>query len=78
MLFRSLDVEAVCTNRMGRGNAAAVIPLEDRDYDNYIWRLDPYEITTFRTPVPGQVHSPEDFLLAYWVGRHAGFLTSEQ
>jgi hypothetical protein len=75
---RDLDVEAVCINRMGRPNAADVIPLEDRDYDNYSWRLDPYEITTFRTPVPGQVHSPEDFLLAYWVGRHAGFLTPEQ
>lgn len=74
---RDLDVEAVCTNRMGRPNAADVIPLEDRDYDNYLWRLDPYEITTFREPVPGQVHSPEDYLLAYWVGRHAGFLTAD-
>lgn len=75
---RQLDVEAVCTNRMGRSNAANVIPLEDRDYDNYIWRLDPYEITRPRAPVAGQVHSPEDFLLAYWVGRHAGFLTAAQ
>lgn len=70
--------EAVCTNRMGRGNAADVIPLELRDYDNYLWRLDPYEIPTPRAPIAGQVHSPEDFLLAYWVGRQAGFLTADQ
>lgn len=75
---RDTGIEAVCTNRMGRGNAAQVIPLEDRDYDNYLWRLDPYEIPEPREPVPGQVHSPEDFLLAYWLGRHAGFLTPGQ
>jgi hypothetical protein len=69
--------EAVCTNRMGRPNAAAPLPLADRHYDNYLWRLDPYEIDSHEA-VPGLVHSPEDFLLAYWLGRYHGLLSAER
>lgn len=68
--------EGVCTNRMGRQNAAEVIPIEERDYDNYLWRLDPYEIPSPRTGTPGLVHSPDDYLLAYWLGRYFGFVTA--
>ena len=71
-------IEAACTNRMGRGNAAQVIPLALRDYDNYLWRLDPYEIPQAREAVPDRVYSPEDFLLAYWLGRYAGFVSAGQ
>jgi len=63
-----------CTNRMGLPNAADVIPLDQRYYDNYLWRLDPYEIPQEHQAVPGLVHSPEDFLLAYWMGRYFGLL----
>ena len=66
--------EGVCLNRLGRPNAAEVIPLAERYYDNYIWRLDPYEIPEAHEGAPGMVHSPEDFLLAYWLGRHLGFV----
>jgi hypothetical protein len=75
---RTLDVPVACTNRMGRGNAAQVIPVADRDYDNYLWRLDPYEIPSARAAVPDRVHSPEDYLLAYWLGRYSGFLDAAQ
>lgn len=68
--------EAVCTNRLDRPNAAAPLPLADRAYDNYLWRLDPYEIAAHEA-VPGLVHSPEDFLLAYWLGRYHGLLPAE-
>ena len=69
--------EGVCINRMGRPNAAAVIPVEERYYDNYLWRLDPYEIPEPHTASPGLVHSPDDYLLAYWLGRYHGFITPD-
>ena len=69
--------EGVCINRMGRPNAAEVIPVEEREYDNYIWRLDSYEIPVGMAEVPGLVHSPEDYLLAYWIGRYHGYISGE-
>jgi hypothetical protein len=69
--------EVACVNRLDKPNAADVIPLEQRYYDNYVWRLDPYEIPEAHAGVPGMLHSPEDWLLAYWVGRYFGFLTEE-
>ncbi len=66
--------EAVCLNRFGRPAAADPIPLEERRYDNYLWRFDPYEIPVARPAQPGFLHSPEDYLLAYWAGRHYGFI----
>ena len=69
--------EGVCTNRMGRPNAAEVVPLEERSYDNYMWRLDPYEIPEAYEGVPDRVHSPEDFLLAYWIGRYFGYVSED-
>jgi len=65
-----------CINRMGDPNAAEIIPVEERWYDNYLWRLDPYEIPRGHAAVPGLVHSGEDWLLAYWVGRYHGFIDS--
>ena len=69
--------ETACLNRHGRPNAAEIVPLEERDYDNYVWRLDPYEIPRARDPVPDRLHSPEDFLLAYWVGRYFGYIAED-
>ena len=69
--------EEVCKNRMGDPNAGEVIPIEERYYDNYVWRLDPYEIPKAHAGTPGLVHSPEDWLLAYWMGRYYGFITPE-
>jgi hypothetical protein len=71
------DQETWCLNRMGDPNAKDIIPLEERRYDNYIWRLDPYEIPQGYTGSPGFVHTAEDWLLAYWVGRYHGFLSAE-
>jgi hypothetical protein len=75
--YEQSDVQEACINRMGRPNAAEVIPIEDRDYDNFLWRLDPYEITQARTGDPRMIHSPEDYLLAYWMGRYFGYVTAD-
>ena len=69
--------ETACLNRHGRPNAADIIPLEERIYDNFIWRLDPYEIPEGITEVPGLVHSPDDYLVAYWLGRYYGFINDK-
>jgi hypothetical protein len=66
--------QAVCENRMGRPNAAEVIPLLERHFDNYVWRLDPYEIPEPHVAEPGLVYSPEDYLLAYWAARYHGLI----
>ena len=71
------DQEEFCLNRMGDPNAEEIIPVEERYYDNYIWRLDPYEIPPGHQAVPGLVHTGEDWLLAYWVGRYHGFIPSD-
>ncbi len=62
---------------MGDPNAKDIIPVEERRYDNYIWRLDPYEIPPGYTASPGYVHTGEDWLLAYWVGRYHGFIGAD-
>jgi hypothetical protein len=69
--------ETACLNRQGDPNAAEVIPIEQRHFDNYLWRLDPYEIPREHPVTPGLVYSPEDYLLAYWMGRYYGFLRDD-
>jgi len=69
--------EEACINRLGRPNAAEIIPVEERSFDNYIWRLDPYEIPEAQKGVPGMVHSPDDYLLAYWMGRYYGYISED-
>ncbi len=68
--------ETHCLNRQGDPNAEEIIPVEERYYDNYIWRLDPYEIPPGHVAIPGLVHTGEDWLLAYWVGRYHGFIAT--
>lgn len=69
--------QQACTNRLERPNAAEVIPLLERNVDNYVWRLDPYEIPVEHAAVPGLLYSPEDYLLAYWAARYHGFVPPE-
>ena len=69
--------EEFCINRLGDPNAQFVIPIEQRYYDNYVWRLDPYEIPQPHTGSPGMVHSAEDYLVAYWMGRYFGYISAD-
>jgi len=65
----------VCLNRMMDPCAADPIPLEKRSFDNYLWRLDPYCIEQADRPEDRRlVHSPEDYLVAYWLGRYHGLI----
>ena len=69
--------EGVCINRMERPNAAERIPIEERYFDNYIWRLDPYEIPEAHEGHENLLYSPEDYLLAYWLGRYYGYIPED-
>jgi hypothetical protein len=67
-----------CRTRLDTPAAAEPIPLAEYRFDNYLWRLDPFEIPA---PFAGNqrvVFSPEDFLVAYWLGRLHGLLGPRQ
>jgi hypothetical protein len=68
----------VCRTRLDRPSAAERIPLSEYHFDNYLWRLDPYEIQEVERPENRRmVFSPEDFLIAYWLGRYHGLIGPE-
>jgi hypothetical protein len=69
---------AVGTNRLGKPVAAEPIPLHEYDFDNYLWRLDFFEIQSEVAEDRRMLWSPEDFLMAYWMGRLHGLIQSWQ
>ena len=67
--------EEVCRSRLDRPVSAERIPLAEYHFDHYLWRLDPYEIQEEDRPENRRlVYSPEDFLIAYWLGRYHGLI----
>lgn len=69
--------EAVCLNRRDDPIAAEPIPLEEFHFDNYLWRLDFFKIQPERPENRQRIYSPEDFLIAYWLGRYHGLIGPE-
>ena len=66
----------VCKSRGGHPRAADPFLVDERYLDNFVWRLDPYEIPKASTGGDGtHVWSPEDYLLPYWMGRYFGYIT---
>jgi hypothetical protein len=69
------DQEEACRTRLDEPAAAERIPLSEYHFDNYLWRLDPYQIQEEDRPENRRmVFSPEDFLIAYWLGRYHGLI----
>lgn len=64
----------VCKDRSGEPMSDVVIDVDKRASDNYMWSDNPYimEIEAENLQI---VESPEDYLLAYWMGRYFGFIT---
>lgn len=65
-----------CTDRFGEPMTDQVIPVHEREADNFQWTKNPYKIEVIpedRT----RIESPEDYLLAYWMGRYYGILPAE-
>jgi hypothetical protein len=62
-----------CTDRSGDPLGFDMVPIEQSAADNYQWGRNPWDMEVD----PGDartVESPEDFLLAYWLGRWFGFI----
>ncbi len=67
----------VCRTRLDEPAAAEPIPLAEYRFDNYLWRLDPFEIQQGHPGDERQLYSPEDYLVAYWLGRLHGILSED-
>jgi hypothetical protein len=67
----------VCRSRLDNPVAAETIPLDEYHFDHYLWRLDFFEIQPERPEDLRHVYSPEDYLIAYWLGRYHGFIGPE-
>jgi hypothetical protein len=66
----------VCTARDDDPMTDVVIPIDDTGMDNFLWFRNPYEMES--EPENRRiVESPEDFLLAYWFGRHFGLIAAD-
>lgn len=63
-----------CRNRMNEPVAAEPIPLAEYGFDNYLWRLDFFKIQSEQQENRRIVYSPEDYLVAYWLGRYHGLI----
>ena len=69
------DHQEVCRTRMDEPATDEPIPLEVFHFDNYLWRLDPFQFVVEARPGnPRVIYSPEDYLVAYWLGRLHGLL----
>ncbi len=69
--------EVACLNRHGKPNTFEPVPLLQRNFDNYVWRFDPREIPTEEAANPHHIHSADDYLSAYWLGRYHGYISPE-
>ena len=68
--------QSKCLARGGDPMADVVIPIDEVDMDNFLWTGNPYELE--QAPAePKNVESPEDYLLAYWMGRYFGFISED-
>ncbi len=72
----SASTQAVqCESRLSHPRAAEPLPLAEYPFDNYLWRLDFYEMVEEDIQEnQRKVYSPEDYLIAYWLGRYHGIL----
>jgi hypothetical protein len=65
-----------CKERGGDPMTDVVIPVNERGMDNFVWINNPYSMEK-ETENLLWVESPEDYLLAYWMGRFYGFITED-
>jgi hypothetical protein len=70
------DYAAVCTDRSDEPITDVVIPIPERGMDNFVWINNPYKLEQ-EPGDPRQIESPEDYLLAYWMGRYYGFFRED-
>jgi hypothetical protein len=69
--------EEICRTRLDKPAAAEPIPLDEYAFDNYLWRLDFFEIQPEWPENRRLVYSAEDFLVVYWLGRYHGLIPED-
>lgn len=67
----------VCRGRKDWAMTGTLIPIEQRQTDNFTWTRNPYRIRDTAPEDRTYIESPEDFLLAYWLGRFHGFIDED-
>jgi hypothetical protein len=70
------DHKQYCQGRDDDLMTMDLIPIYERGMDNFVWINNPYSLEK-EDAEPRHVESPEDYLLAYWMGRFYGFFTEE-
>jgi hypothetical protein len=66
----------VCRDRSDDPMTDVPIPIGVREMDNFHWINNPYQMEQSAAD-PLSIESPEDYLLAYWLGRYYGLITEE-
>ena len=66
----------VCRDRSDDPMTDVVIPPGVREMDNFHWINNPYQMEQSAAD-PLSIESPEDYLLAYWLGRYYGLITDD-
>ena len=70
--------KTVCTDRSGEPMASVqdFIPIDEDSMDNYYWNRNPWKLKK-EEENRRIVEFPEDYLVAYWMGRYFGFISEE-
>ncbi|MCX7958958.1 MAG: hypothetical protein N3B13_07915 [Deltaproteobacteria bacterium] len=63
----------VCYDRSDEPLTDIVIPVNEYGADNFLWIRNPYKLKS-EPENKLLIESPEDYLLAYWIGRYYGFI----
>ncbi|MCX7944233.1 MAG: hypothetical protein N2746_06980 [Deltaproteobacteria bacterium] len=65
--------KTVCYDRSNEPLTDIVIPINEYGMDNFLWIRNPYKLKIEPENL-FLIESPEDYLLAYWIGRYYGFI----
>ena len=66
-----------CRDRFGRDASEHAREIADRCAGTFVWWRDPYSLSDTCTDDPRRLEVPTGYLLAYWMGRHFGFLAED-
>ena len=65
-----------CEDRAGRQTGNYARPIAERCVRHFVWWGDPYGLGDCEAD-PRIVQPPQDYLLAYWMGRYFGFISED-
>ncbi len=66
----------VCYDRSDEPLTDVIIPINEYGTDNFLWIRNPYKLK-IEPEDKLLIESPEDYLLAYWMGRYYGFISED-